>query len=79
MNTDPKGVKMSTIEEVHWALVELQGLGYAEARGQEQWRLTPAGEKAASDLLESLRAADRVMLVMHMADDGNSGLDNGER
>jgi len=60
---------MTTLEEIYWALRELQGLGYAERTGPDDWQLTPSGHKAAGLLLESLRPADRALAIMHLLDE----------
>ena len=72
---DRSGIAMSTLEEIHWALVELQGLGYAESFDGKSWKLTQSGVDAARNCLGNLRIADRVLLIMHLRDD-NEELDN---
>lgn len=67
-----------TLEEIHWALVELQGLGYVERTGPDNWHMTPSGHQAARSFLQSLRTADRVLLIVHM-EEPDEGLDIARR
>lgn len=70
---------MTTLEEIHWALVELQGLGYVERTGPDDWRITPTGHLAAARFLEeTVPLAYRILVLLHVKF-GNGGLDNGQR